>query len=223
MWARLVAGVAAHDVNNAAQGLANLLTLAARPGTSRETLERYAALARDGLADLKRLAGTLRAVAAGDEELGPHRLDFTCTDAVTETAVPEGRTVEVDALPVDVFVQGTRQGPRLAVSLLLRHCLAASALGGAVRVGIAREPGGAAVVIEAPQAPALPTTAERPLSELVGHPDRPLGVEGGLILAGALASGSGGEIRASSPQGKGQRFKLRLPLAEEGAENARSA
>jgi hypothetical protein len=224
MWTRLVAGVAAHDINNVAQGLANLLALAARPGASRESLERYATLARDGLTDLRRLAGTLGAVAeSGTGESTSLRLDLLCTDAVTETVVPEGRSVELGTLPKDVFVKGSPAGPRLIVSLVLRYSLAASAFDATVRVGAPSGEAAGTVVIDAPLAPSLPMSVDTPLAELVGRPERALGGDGALILAGAIAAGSGAQILVASPGGKGLRFKLRFPRAEKGTEHARSA
>src|SRR4051812_22977833 len=73
MWTRLVAGAAAHDINNLAQGLSNLLALATGPRATPEALGRYASLARDGLKDLQRLSADLRAVAHSQDEaqLGP--------------------------------------------------------------------------------------------------------------------------------------------------------
>jgi hypothetical protein len=44
-----------------------------------------------------------------------------------------------------------------------------------------------------------------------------------LILAGAIAAGSGAQIVVASPGGSGLRFKLRFPLAEKGTEHGRSA
>jgi hypothetical protein len=225
MWTRLVAGVAAHDINNAAQGLANLLTLAARPGTTRESLERYAGLARDGLADLKRLAATLGTIAVGAEEKGgrPLRLDLACADAVTETPAPDGRSIVTGAIEPGVLVGGATAGARVAISLVLRYALAASPGGGKVIVDVAGGDDAGIVVIEAPDAPPVPAHADTPLGAFVGKPERALGGDGALVLAGAIAEESGAEILVASPGGRGLRFKLRFPRAEKGAEHARSA
>jgi hypothetical protein len=221
MWTRLVAGVAAHDINNAVQGLTNLLTLASRPGTSAEALTRYAALARDGLADLRRLATTLGTIAEGRPGPQATRLDLVCADAITEADVSE-RTLDVAPLPTDLYVEGGGASLRTAVSLVLRYCLAASPHGATVKVALARGEATGGVVLEAPAAPPPRVAAERELGELVGTPERELGGDGGLILAGAIARESGGEIAVSSPAG-GLRFKLSFPRAEKGPENARSA
>src|SRR6185295_19732368 len=119
-------------------------------------------------------------------------------------------TLEVGAMPTDVFVSGAPEGPRTTISLVLRYCLAASPLGASVRIGVAREPQGGTVVVEAPQAPPLPAGPDRSLFDLVGRPERALGGDGALILAGAIATHSGGEIVVSSPAGQGLRFKLRF-------------
>jgi signal transduction histidine kinase len=221
MWTRLVAGVAAHDINNAAQGLSNLLTLASRPGTSAEALARYAALARDGLADLRRLAATLGTISEGAPGAQDTRLDLVCADAITETDVPE-RTVEVTSTPPEVLVHVGGASLRTALSLVLRYCLAASPHGARVLVTIAREEGGGSVAFDAPDAPAPRVATARALDELVGTPERELGGDGGLILAGAITRETGGKIDVSSPAG-GLRFKLSFPRAEKATDNARSA
>ncbi len=221
MWTRLVAGVAAHDINNAAQGLSNLLTLAARPGTSAEALARYAALARDGLADLRRLAVTLGTISDGGASAQGTRLDLVCADAVTETEVPE-RSVELASAPQEVFVRGGGASLRTALSLVLRYCLSASPHGGTVIVTVTREEDAGSVAFDAPDAPTPRVAAARPLAELVGSPERELGGDGGLILAGAITREGGGTIEVSSPAG-GLRFKLSFPRAEKATDNARSA
>jgi signal transduction histidine kinase len=221
MWTRLVAGVAAHDINNAAQGLSNLLTLATRPGTSAESLARYAALARDGLADLRRLAATLGTISEGGPNGQATRLDLVCADAVTETDVAD-RTVEVSPSPPELLVRGGGASLRTVLSLVLRYCLAASPHGARVLVTIAREEGGGTVAFDAPDASAPRLPDARALDELVGTPERELGGDGGLILAGAIARESGGKIEVSSPAG-GLRFKLSFPRAEKATDNARSA
>ena len=76
MWTRLVAGAAAHEINNLAQGLFNLLSLATSSPAPSDALDRYAGLARDGIQDLRQLGTDLRTLAnpgGGDET---HRLDL---------------------------------------------------------------------------------------------------------------------------------------------------
>jgi hypothetical protein len=222
MWTRLVAGAAAHDINNLAQGLFNLLALASSPTASPEALERYAGLAREGLVDLKRLASDLRALSAieaGDEA---QRLDLACLEAHTEVAVPEGRSLEMGAA-VGVLVLGTGPAVRVALTSVLRYCLAASASGGRVMSSVPGEVAEPTVVVDAPTAPPPRFGGEGSLGALLTGPEREFGGDRGLVLAGAIVRQCGGEILAGQGPHGGLRFKLTFVRAEEGPQDVRRA
>jgi hypothetical protein len=223
MWTRLVAGAAAHDINNLAQGLFNLLALASSPTASPEALERYAGLAREGLLDLKRLASDLRALSATEAGGEAQRLDLACLEAHTEVAVPEGRSLEMGPAAAGVLVLGTGPAVRVALTSVLRYCLAASASGGGVMSSI---PGGAAqptVVVDAPTAPPPHSSDEGSLGALLDGPEREFGGDRGLVVAGAIVRQCGGDIHAGRGPHGGLRFKLTFVRAEEGPQDARRA
>lgn len=216
MWTRLVAGAAAHDVNNLAQGLFNLLELASAPGTSRETIERYAALATDGLQDLRVLGNDLRALADAREGGEPQRLDLALADAVVEAGARAGRTVKVaPSPPAPVLVRGTRGGLRLAIKAVLRYALASSEPGGVVHVTVAPGDLAATVVVVAPTSYPPRTTVETALGPLLAGAEREFGGDAGLVLAGAATHLQGGEIAAGPDPGGGLRFKLTFARADQ--------
>jgi signal transduction histidine kinase len=212
MWTRLVAGTAAHDVNNLAQGLLNLLALAEDPGATRELIAQYAELARGGLAELKRLGTDLRALADARVDEPAQRVDLACSDALVEVEPPAGRRLEAGALAPQLLVRASAAGLRLGISALLQHALAASAPGTAVSLAAARDGDGVAVVVDAPGAPALRAAGPSPVSSLLVGPERELS-GGRLVFAGALAAQLGGELSVRSGAGGGQVFRLWLPAA----------
>jgi hypothetical protein len=212
MWTRLVAGTTAHDVNNLAQGLLNLMVLAEDPGATRETIAHYAELARTGLGDLRRLGVELRVLADAHVGEGAQRLDLACADALVEVEAPAGRRVERGELRSDVVVRASAAGLRLAVAAMLQHALAASAPGSAVRLELASERAGGVVLVDASGAPALRAGHEAPVSTLLAGPDRELS-GGRLVLAGALAAQYGGDLSVRPGAASGQQFRLWLPSA----------
>jgi hypothetical protein len=210
MWTRLVAGTTAHDVNNLAQGLLNLMVLAEDPAATREAIAQYAELARTGLAELKRLGAQLRVLGDPHAGEGPQPLAPTCADALLEVEPPSDRRLERGVFAADAVVRASAAGLRLAVTSLLQHALAASAPGSAVRVDGAAERGGGVVLVDAPGAPALRAAREAPVSSLLAGPDRELS-GGRVVLAGALAAQYGGELTVRPGATSGQLFRLWLP------------
>ena len=205
MWTRLVAGAAAHDINNLAQGLFNLLSLASAPGAKREALDRYAALARDGIKDLRRLGTDLRAIAAAEATKEPQRLDLLTVEAVSDLDPPPERRIDLHPLDAQAVVTGPPAAMRLAIQGVVRYSVAASAPSGAV---------GAATTT----APAPRSGVEAELVALLAGPEREFGGDAGLVLAGAAAHLSGGSASAGPAPGGGLRFKLSFPCAEKGTE-----
>jgi len=220
MWTRLVAGAAAHDINNLAQGLSNLLALASSPTANRESLDRYASLARDGLKDLRQLATNLRSLANAQSGAETQRLDLLAVDVVTELGAlgtMGDRAVDVSA-PADAgaLVEGPGPALRLAIQSLVRYGVAASAPLARVAVSVAREERNVVLVVSAPTAPSPRTTAEAELGALLGGAEREFGGDAGLVFAGASAHLLGGRATAGpAPGGGGLQFKLSLPRAEE--------
>jgi hypothetical protein len=218
MWTRLVAGAAAHDINNLAQGLFNLLSLASAPGAKREALDRYAALARDGIKDLRRLGTDLRAIAAAEATKEPQRLDLLTVEAVSDLDPPPERRIDLHPLDAQAVVTGPPAAMRLAIQGVVRYSVAASAPSGGVAVSVSREDATAAVVVAAPTAPAPRSGVEAELVALLAGPEREFGGDAGLVLAGAAAHLSGGSASAGPAPGGGLRFKLSFPCAEKGTE-----
>ena len=214
MWTRLVAGAAAHDINNVAQGFSNLLSLASAPTISREVLDRYAALARDGLKELRQLGTDLRVLAntGGDADSDEtQRLDLLTVEAVGDLDVPRDRTLDVSPLDAGAVVVGSRAALRLAIQALVRYSIAASAPRGGVSVSVSLDEATAAVVVAAPSAPAPHADADAELGTLLAGVAREFGGDVGLVLAGAAAHLSAGTIWAGRAPGGGLRFKLSLP------------
>jgi hypothetical protein len=218
MWTRLVAGAAAHDINNLAQGLFNLLSLASAPGATREELERYAGLARDGIKDLRRLGTNLRVLAAADGGAEAQRLDLLTVEAVSDLDPPPERRIDLSPLDAQAVVAGPTAAMRLAIQGVVRYSVAASAPSGGISVSVAREDATAVVVVAAPTATAPRSSVEADLWALLSGPDREFGGDAGLVLAGAAAHLSGGRASAGPALGGGLRFKLSFPRAEEGTE-----
>jgi hypothetical protein len=219
MWTRLVAGAAAHDINNLAQGLFNLLSLASAPGTTRESLERYASLARDGIKDLRKLGTSLRALAATDSGGERQRLDLLTVEAVTELDPPPERRIDLAPLDARAVVIAPPAALRLAIQSVVRYGLAASAPAGVVAVSVARDDAAAFVFVAAPTAPATRSVVEADLGALLGGPEREFGGDAGLVLAGAAAHLAGGRASAGPAPGGGLFFKLSFPRPEEDTKN----
>jgi hypothetical protein len=218
MWTRLVAGAAAHDINNLAQGLSNLLSLASAPTVTRETLDRYAALARDGIKELRQLGTDLRAIANTSPVGEALRLDVLTVEAVTDIDAPRDRTIDVSPLDAGALVVGSSPALRLAIEAVVRYSVAATAPKGQVSVSVTRDEGEAAVVVLAPTAPAPRTPVEAELGSLLGGAEREFGGDAGLVLAGAATHLAGGAISAGPGPSGGLRFKLSFPRAEEPSE-----
>jgi signal transduction histidine kinase len=223
MWTRLVAGAAAHDINNLAQGLFNLLSLASAPGATREALDRYAALARDGIKDLRRLGTNLRALAAAEGGSEPQRLDLLTVEAVSDLDPPPERRIDLSPLDARALVAGPAAAMRLAIQGVVRYSVAASAPAGSVSVSVSRDDATAAVVVAAPTAPAPRSSVEAELGALLAGAEREFGGDAGLVLAGAAAHLSGGRASAGPAPGGGLRFKLTFPSAQHGTDGTEDA
>jgi len=210
MWTRLVAGAAAHDINNLAQGLYNLLSLGSSPGAPPETLTRYVSLAREGIKQLQELGRDLRTLADNDPGQRAERLDVLCADALADLTPTLGRTVTVARPPEPVLALGRAAALRMTVQAVVRYALASSAADSQVLVRIAAEGPGVAVVVDAPTAPPPRTQAEESLKDLMDGTDQALASDAGLVLAGAALWMCGGEVRAAPGPEGGIRFKLCL-------------
>jgi len=215
MWTRLIAGAAAHDINNLTQSLFNLLALAASPTASPEALARYDQLARDGLKQLDRLSGDLRALAHSTQEVRPHRIDLVCADLLTETETPPDRTLAAAPMATTGFVVGAGAALRLAIRAPLQYGLAASRPGGVVGLGVSVDATAVVVNVNAPEAPTT-LAAPRPFEEILAGPGRELRGDFGLVLSGAIAREYGGALWAGRGAVGGLVFKIHLPRAEEG-------
>lgn len=220
MWTRLVAGAAAHDINNLTQGLYNLLSLGASPGTSAETLTRYVSLAREGIKQLQDLGRDLRTLADIDPTQEPQRLDVACAEALQSIETTLGRSIVTGGKPAEpALVVGSAAALRLAIQAVVRYALGASAADSPVLVRVVTEGGQPAVIVDAPTAPALHGSEERPLNALM-QGERAFASDAGLVLAGAALSICAGEVRAAPGPEGGVRFKLCLRHAEAGRPDA---
>jgi signal transduction histidine kinase len=215
MWTRLIAGAAAHDINNLTQSLFNLLALAASPTASPEALARYDQLARDGLKQLERLSADLRALAHSNEEARPRRMDLVCGDVLTEIEPPPDRTLAAAPMATTGFVLGAGAALRLAIRGPIHYGLAASRSGGAVGLGVSVNATTVVVEVNAPEA-STALGEPRPFEEILTGPGRELRGDFGLVLSGAIAREYGGELWAGRAAVGGLAFKINFPRAEEG-------
>jgi hypothetical protein len=215
MWTRLVAGAAAHDINNLTQGLYNLLSLGASPGASAETLTRYVMLAREGIKQLQDLGRDLRTLADIDPTQAPQRLEVACADALLSIEPTLGRTIVTAEKPAQpVLVVGSAAALRLAIQAVVRYALAASAAESRVLVRVAVEGDRAVLFVDAPTAPAPHASREGALDDLMLGAERAFASDVGLVLAGAALSICAGEVRAAAGPDGGIRFKLCLRRAD---------
>ncbi len=210
MWTRLVAGVAAHDINNLAQALHNLLSLGSSPGASPETTSRYVSLAREGIRQLQELGRDLRTLADNDPGDSPQRLDLLCAEALATIQPTLGRSIAIPRPPGPALVCGRVSALRMTILAVVRYALGASAPGAQVLVQIAADGPQPALVVDAPTAPAPRTDQEGALNDLMAGSDLALASDAGLVLAGAALAMSGGEIRVGPGAAGGIRFKLCL-------------
>ena len=209
MWMRLVAGAAAHDINNLTQGLYNLLSLGATPGASAETLTRYVVLAREGIKQLQELGRDLRTLADIDPRQEPQRLGVACADALLSIQPTLGRTIVTTEKPAQpILVVGSAAALRLAIQAVVRYALAASAADSRVLVRVAADADQPAIVVDAPTAPAPHATQEGALDDLMLGAERAFASDVGLVLAGAALSICAGELRAAPGPDGGIRFRL---------------
>ncbi len=206
MWTRLVAGVAAHDINNLAQALHNLLSLGSAPGASPEMTSRCVSLAREGIQQLQDLGRDLRTLADNEDADSPQRLDLLCADALPAVQPSLGRSIVIAPPFQPCLVCGRAAPLRMAILAIVRYALGCSAPGAQVRIQIAAD--APHLMVDAPTAPALRSEREGSLEDLMGGPDLALASDAGLVLAGAALSMSGGEIRAAPGPEGGIRFKL---------------
>jgi hypothetical protein len=213
MWTRLVAGAAAHDINNLAQGLSNLLSMAQDAAASREVLARYTGLAREALDDLRRLGVDLRALAVTGAGGEPHRLDVLVTEVARDPGGPRDRSVELRPPLAEAQVHAPAASLRLVIRAIVRHAAAASPAGAVVSVGVALDDGRAVVVVEAPSAPAPHAGGQVELGARLAGDERDFASDTGLILAGAAVHLGGGQIVASRAAGGGLRFEVSFPRA----------
>jgi signal transduction histidine kinase len=212
VWTRIVAGAAAHEINNLAAGLVNLLAMASRSNGSPESLSRYAALARQQVQGLERLGGDLRALARCEIEVRPQRIDLACEDALVELDVPLDRSVDLDASLTGRVTRASADSLRVAVRATLAHLVLACAPGGVVRVSAASHAGDQIIVAFETDDAAAPLAQVTSAEAALARPGAPLRADLGLVLAGAIAQAMGGELQIGPGQtGGGLRLALRLP------------
>jgi hypothetical protein len=221
MWTRLIAGAAAHDINNLTQSLFNLLALAGSPSASGESLARYDQLAREGLKQLERLSADLRALAHSTDEVRPYRMDLVCADVLAELEPPPDRTLAAAPMATEALVLGAGAALRLAIRAPVHYGLAASRPGSAVGLGVSLDGARVVVTIDAPDA-STALTDPLPFEAILTGPGRELRGDFGLVLSGAIAREYGGELRAGRGAVGGLAFKINFPRAEEVAVDARS-
>lgn len=221
MWTRVIAGAAAHDLNNLAQSLFNLLALASNPDVAPQALQRYGTLAREGLRELQRLSADLRALATSAEDPLPQRLDVVCADVLAEIEPPPGRSVPAAPVTSGAIVRGTRAALRLAVQAPLRYALAASPPGSAVELRARLEPDRVILEVVAPGATTSVAGPARAIEQALAGDDREFRNNLGLALSGAIALEYGGGLEVGPGAVGGLTFKLQFGRGEEVAGDAR--
>jgi signal transduction histidine kinase len=221
MWTRLIAGAAAHDINNLVQSLFNLLALASKPSVPPESLQRYGTLAREGLRELQRLSADLRALAASAEDPLPQRFDLVCADVLAETDPPPGRSIPAAPSAPGAVVRGTRAALRVAIQAPLHHALAASPPGDVVELHARLEPTCVILEVVAPLATTSVAGPPRAIEQALA--DREFRNNLGLALSGAIAREYGGGLEVGPGSVGGLSFKLQFARVEEAPEDVRRA
>jgi signal transduction histidine kinase len=215
MWTRVIAGAAAHDINNLAQSLFNLLALAGSPDVPEQSLQRYGILARDGLRELQRLSADLRTLAVSAEDPLPQRLDLVCADLLAETEPPPGRSIRAPSITPGAVVRGTRAALRLAIQAPLRYALAASPPGSDVELHARLEPTRVILEVVAPRAATSVTGPPRAIERALAGDDREFRNNLGLALSGAIALEYGGGLEVGPGPVGGLSFQLQFGRVEE--------
>ncbi|HXJ22919.1 MAG TPA: hypothetical protein VMT03_22060 [Polyangia bacterium] len=223
MWTRVIAGAAAHDLNNLAQSLFNLLALASGPDVAPQSLKRYGVLAREGLRELQRLSADLRALATSTEDPQPHRLDLVCADVLAEIEPPAGRSISAAPVAAGAVVRGTRPALGLAIQAPLRYGLAVSPPGTAVELSARLEPSRVILEIAAPRASTSVAGPPRAIQQILAGGDREFRNNLGLALSGAIAREYGGGLDVGPGPVGGLCFGLTFARVEEVAGDARHA
>jgi hypothetical protein len=228
-WTHLLAGAAAHDINNLAHSLSSLLALASDPNVSKAALDEYRAMAHEALAALRRLGAEMHALgsaAPGPIATAPQSLRLACEDALAETEPRNGQRLIAGPMPGDAFVRGSTAALRVLVKALLRHALAASPAGAVVRLDGSSNDGTTSLRVVARGASPPGIDERLSLGAWLDGAGRSYRGSFHLVLAGALAAELGGEIdigpggaadagdgdgRAGA--GRGIAIELRIPLA----------
>jgi hypothetical protein len=226
-WTHLLAGAAAHDVNNIAHSLSSLLALASDPNVSKAALDEYRAMAYEALAALRRLGAEMHALgsaAPGPIAAAPQSVRLACEDALAETEPRNGQRVIAGPLPGEALVRGSAAALRVLVKALLRQALAASPAGAVVRLDGSSNDGTTSLLVVAPRAPPPGIDERLSLGAWLDGAGRSYRGSFHLVLAGALAAELGAELDigpggAADPgdgdagAGRGIAIELRIPLA----------
>lgn len=201
-WTGLLAGAAAHDINNLAHSIAI------------SDATEWAACVDECVEPLRKLGTRLRTLAAASEVSGSAGLDDACADALIEVNPDETCVLRTTTPRTGRRVRGTDAAVRTAIASLLEHALAASPTGAAIGLAVRDAPAGRIIVeITAAEASSLGEIGAAPLDVLLATTLRDLRGDLSLVLAGALADALGGAIHVASSPETGLVLALHLVVA----------
>ena len=229
LWTGLLAGAAAHDVNNFVHSVANGRALLGNPAMGIFDAAECEDLIEGCLAELRKLGVRLRTLAIACESTASANVDEACAGARAEVVPVRGQVLQVAPIPADLRVRGTAAAVTTAIASLLEHALAASPAGATVRLAArsahvalgseadvaARQVRGGSVIVEiaAPEVGGLGTIAKARLDALLATTLRELRGDLSLVLSGAIADALGGAVYLASDAEEGLVLVLDLVAA----------
>jgi hypothetical protein len=214
IWAGLLAGAVAHDVNTFVHSVANGRALLGRPAVGTSDAAECEDLIEECLIELRKLGVRLRTFAIACESAASANVDEACAAARAEVVPVRGQMLHGEPIPADLRVRGTAAAVMTAIACLLEHALAASPAGATVRLAArgapaafgspaddaARQSRGRSAIVEiaAPQAGGLGTIGMARLDTLLATTLRELRGDLSLVLSGAVADALGGAVYLAS-------------------------
>ncbi|MFP5264973.1 MAG: sensor histidine kinase [Blastocatellia bacterium] len=217
---------ASHELKTPLAVLRGDIEVALRRDRPPEEYRRVLASSLEEIARLTKLTDDLLTLARSDAgervlELEPVRLDELAAEAhayIQPLARSVGITLSYDAPRPPVIVEGDEKRLKQLLVNLLDNAIKYTPSGGSVRLALAVE--GASALVEVSDtgrgipAGALPHVFERFYRQSDPKDSRVTGFGLGLAISKWIVDAHGGDIEVDSADGKGSRFRVRLPVAK---------
>ena len=210
---RLAAGVA-HEINNPLAVILGYVKLLERKAEG-ELAEDLGIVRDEALRAQEIVEGLLdlsRPLAAAPE---PVDLRELCEEAVARLTSTDRLGRAAVELQGAARIAGHPQKLRQVVLNLIKNGAEAAGPGGRVVVRVGQTDGGGAEVVVSDSGPGLPAGAAQKLFEPF-FTTKPTGTGLGLAVSLGIVQAHGGTLEATSPEGAGARFTIRLPAVPPG-------